>query len=215
MIRRLLIVASAVPLLLCVAMALLWVRSYWVAEQIVWRGADQGTLTVVRYNVIVNYGGGAIFRDGLTLQNPQDLDDVLKYERLTRTSAQTGIFQTHYSPDPSPKLNMGFNWISTRGSMQRQPIDFRMSATGYSRGFGSVSAAHTYQQLHFRLWMLTGCLAILSLPCFFLTVRYVIRWRATFKNPAACPTCGYDLTGNTSGACPECGAAIPQKSVTS
>src|SRR5262245_36520615 len=27
----------------------------------------------------------------------------------------------------------------------------------------------------------------------------------------ACQQCGYDLRGNTSGACPECGAAIPPK----
>ena len=27
-------------------------------------------------------------------------------------------------------------------------------------------------------------------------------------NPDACHKCGYDLTGNTSGVCPECGARI-------
>ena len=26
------------------------------------------------------------------------------------------------------------------------------------------------------------------------------------KKPGLCPSCGYSLTGNTSGACPECGA---------
>ena len=26
-----------------------------------------------------------------------------------------------------------------------------------------------------------------------------------------CPTCRYDLTGNTSGTCPECGSPIPQR----
>jgi len=25
-----------------------------------------------------------------------------------------------------------------------------------------------------------------------------------------CVPCGYDLTGNTSGICPECGAAVPK-----
>jgi hypothetical protein len=28
--------------------------------------------------------------------------------------------------------------------------------------------------------------------------------------PHCCQKCGYDLTGNTSGTCPECGAATPQ-----
>ena len=27
-----------------------------------------------------------------------------------------------------------------------------------------------------------------------------------------CRTCGYDLTGNTSGTCPECGTPVPSKS---
>lgn len=28
------------------------------------------------------------------------------------------------------------------------------------------------------------------------------------QSRSECPSCGYDLTGNTSGTCPECGAAI-------
>jgi len=27
--------------------------------------------------------------------------------------------------------------------------------------------------------------------------------------PGRCQTCGYDLTGNVSGRCPECGAPVP------
>jgi hypothetical protein len=30
-----------------------------------------------------------------------------------------------------------------------------------------------------------------------------------FVNPQECRTCGYDLTGNTSGTCPECGTSVP------
>jgi len=32
------------------------------------------------------------------------------------------------------------------------------------------------------------------------------RWRV---RPSCCPRCGYDLTGNTSGVCSECGAPPP------
>jgi hypothetical protein len=28
-------------------------------------------------------------------------------------------------------------------------------------------------------------------------------------NPSVCSACGYNLTGNTSGVCPECGTAVP------
>lgn len=38
----------------------------------------------------------------------------------------------------------------------------------------------------------------------------VLCWRADRPTPAVgiCPRCGYDLTGNVSGRCPECGCAI-------
>ena len=36
-----------------------------------------------------------------------------------------------------------------------------------------------------------------------------VRWRGgAGAGSGLCPTCGYDLTGNTSGVCPECGAAV-------
>jgi predicted RNA-binding Zn-ribbon protein involved in translation (DUF1610 family) len=33
--------------------------------------------------------------------------------------------------------------------------------------------------------------------------------RAYHTPPAVCRSCGYDLTGNVSGECPECGTAVP------
>jgi len=30
--------------------------------------------------------------------------------------------------------------------------------------------------------------------------------------PGHCTACGYDLTGNTSGVCPECGKTVPDQS---
>jgi hypothetical protein len=44
------------------------------------------------------------------------------------------------------------------------------------------------------------------LPAFW-TVRF-IRWAKRAREPGRCPKCGYDLTGNTSGVCPECGTML-------
>lgn len=35
-------------------------------------------------------------------------------------------------------------------------------------------------------------------------------WRQSPQDPCKCRRCGYILTGNTSGVCPECGTAITQ-----
>lgn len=36
-----------------------------------------------------------------------------------------------------------------------------------------------------------------------------VRARTRGRPPHQCPACSYDLTGNTSGVCPECGTAVP------
>jgi hypothetical protein len=45
-------------------------------------------------------------------------------------------------------------------------------------------------------------------PAAWLSKRF-IRCRRDF--PTHCASCRYNLTGNTSGTCPECGAPVPQK----
>jgi hypothetical protein len=37
---------------------------------------------------------------------------------------------------------------------------------------------------------------------------YLLERRRNHELSRFCPACGYNLTGNTSGVCPECGAAI-------
>ncbi len=42
----------------------------------------------------------------------------------------------------------------------------------------------------------------------------ILCWRRDRRYPPGhCQKCGYDLTGNTSGACPECGVAVAQGQV--
>ncbi len=49
-------------------------------------------------------------------------------------------------------------------------------------------------------------ISLLSVPVFvFLTVYARLKLPSTLPKPGLCPHCGYNLTGNTSGKCPECG----------
>jgi len=55
----------------------------------------------------------------------------------------------------------------------------------------------------------TGVSCVLS--GLFLIAAGVIAWtfRRRYSTPIPCSKCGYDLTGNTTGVCPECGSKPP------
>jgi hypothetical protein len=53
------------------------------------------------------------------------------------------------------------------------------------------------------IWPLAAALALLPLVSLARHVRRRVRARGT---TGRCPRCGYNLTGNVSGVCPECGA---------
>jgi predicted histidine transporter YuiF (NhaC family) len=55
-------------------------------------------------------------------------------------------------------------------------------------------------------------LMVLSVPAVFgLIVTTLITYRRPIPNPGVCRRCGYNLTGNQSGRCPECGQAPPNQ----
>jgi len=62
--------------------------------------------------------------------------------------------------------------------------------------------------IYFRYWKWTPLFALLP-------VVWVLIWWLKRRRPheGICWTCHYDLTGNTSGVCPECGTAIKSKVV--
>jgi hypothetical protein len=49
----------------------------------------------------------------------------------------------------------------------------------------------------------------LWLPFLLLAIPAVVFWRQDLRRPDSC-CCGYDLTGNVSGRCPECGRVVAQ-----
>ncbi|MCG3125636.1 MAG: hypothetical protein CHACPFDD_00461 [Phycisphaerae bacterium] len=53
-------------------------------------------------------------------------------------------------------------------------------------------------------WLVTTIIGVLGAAGSFISSR-VFNYVRRFPEPDECPCCGYNLTGNTSGRCPECG----------
>lgn len=66
------------------------------------------------------------------------------------------------------------------------------------------------QTCYIQIWFMVAILG--AYPTFVLARLLCRRWRQRHK-PNECKTCGYDLTGNESGVCPECGMTIPKNRV--
>jgi len=80
---------------------------------------------------------------------------------------------------------------------------FSLARSRYFDGPGSASVVQYFVACPF--WFLACIFSVLP-------ATWVVLRRARSRRIARrlCPTCGYNLTGNVSGVCPECGAAIPK-----
>ena len=58
------------------------------------------------------------------------------------------------------------------------------------------------------LWQIAVCAT--AYPCLFYGLRSILKVRRRRKFPNECLHCSYDLTGNESGACSECGSPVQQ-----
>lgn len=76
-------------------------------------------------------------------------------------------------------------------------LSLSVKAVGYEpiRGLGFASRDHATWWTVF--WLI-------SLTCFALVIVFHVKYRR-LNRVGHCEYCGYDLTGNKSGRCPECG----------
>ena len=79
-----------------------------------------------------------------------------------------------------------------------------LAAPGYAH-----RAAIAWQGTRFN-WIFAAIFgAVFGLLGMLLTYREILSDQLAYRKAhGLCPGCGYDLTGNTSGACPECGMPI-------
>ena len=84
----------------------------------------------------------------------------------------------------------------------------RMLLTKFARNPPLVAPLASRSMRLYLIFILTAALPTAWLTSVLLVVRRDNRRRRT----GLCLACGYSLTGNFSGVCPECGTPVPQKS---
>ena len=101
-------------------------------------------------------------------------------------SLYTGSVIYRIAP-PNPFKDPGFSWES------------ETVTTTTAGGFGYI--AQPVQVYWFPAWLIV---IVFACPIPFWLMQF---WRSR-RERGSCRQCGYSLTGNTSGVCPECGTAL-------
>jgi len=91
---------------------------------------------------------------------------------------------------------------------RNQPTDGWRNVNGFEvLSYETSPPGSVYYQLIVPDRRLAGFFALL--PAYAVIRLIFITWRRVTRKPGACRGCGYDLTGNASGMCPECGRPLP------
>jgi hypothetical protein len=175
--RRLLNLLTALSLLLCVAVAALWVRSYWRYDQVNWFSADSGLclasgdgILAVMFGPNYNGAGAVAWPRGWRYRNYAALG-------AQGLPGQVQIASYH---------QLGRLGLAYDGNRLITP----------SEGPPYFSSHRVY----FPHWL--ALIVLSAMPA----ARAWRAWRCRRAVAAGkCPSCGYDLRA-TPGRCPECGA---------
>jgi len=190
--RRLFTFISGLSLLLCIAAMCFWVRTS--SEPFQWEWVSTRGLEDPAWQhgeLMVGLG-----RVGYVASWPEAncTQRYFKPSRrfLTMTPARFSTYVYQYDP-----------W--TTGSLSRPALketNHWWHGIQYVRLTDTLNRV-TLRQMWLPFWLIASALILLPL------VWAIIRLRAWRRGRLGrCPSCGYNLTGNISGVCPECGATF-------
>ena len=183
MTRRAFTVLTALSLVLCVGIVALWVRSYWAVDRFQHATGRFETLLwskAGQFGVTRSYAGEA----GVATKAGWEMDAVPAVERGGVAFPQGHEFRYRA---------IGFELSSYRPTARASWVP---GMHGSKTRFWVVAVPH---------WFAAAALALS--PALWLQ-----RWRRERRAARIghCPRCGYDLTANVSGTCPECGRPVAQ-----
>jgi hypothetical protein len=183
--QKFLIFTSTLSLLFSISTSILWIRSHWMQDYAILGLNSSDTI------FIFSKGGSLSFTGTGHLLGTRG-ERVLGTGSFEASEASIGV-STLLPPVirlPGLAINRIDGWLNLPDSpsFPLRPIQFLQ-----------VYSVHW-------AW-LTFPSAVF--PFLYIAIRIRRRRRSPF---ACCTTCSYNLTGNTSGVCPECGTPNPEKS---
>lgn len=209
-IRTLCRLASALSLVLCVATAVMWVRSYWLSDAFGRSTLDVKALRYTSPMIVLQSGWIAVFSTTWDLDH-ESFPLLATELRDSPGPVKPGFWHAGLH---AGEHNFKTPWdrFKIRIARSRAVDQPYLGQVWYWQGGKLCSrpqfAGH-YSETETRLVLPCGYLVILclivGLPAMKLIGR-VIRHRR--RRPGLCRYCGYDLRASTI-RCPECGAPIP------
>lgn len=199
--------ALSVSLMLCLTVAVLWVRSYWRSDVISYNTTNRTARQRKEYRI--DFGHGALFvqRTSVLFSTPESVDVYLR--DIPMEGLKEGVSHFARPPDAFMVFDGRFptHWGFGVRSRQYAPDD--ESVTDYRHYgdvvvYGSRSVGTVYSNdraLTCPLWFVMALSTVIPA----LGAVATLRRRYRRKNKL-CARCGYPLRGNVSGVCPECGS---------
>jgi len=184
MFRRLIATISVCSLLLCVAVCVVWVQSYWVVDELTYTGERSRYILATadgRFDLVFHEEGEPFGRAlrGWSGSHFADWGLGRASWRKSVSSPKNPFIETPREPF------LGFWW----GTLNE--------IAGPESGFTVIGP------------VLPAALPFVILAAPWVVRRAVQARRDRCERCGRCRSCGYDLTGNVSGVCPECGTPLP------
>lgn len=202
MMCRLFTIASVLSLLLCLATAVLWVRSYWRGVGVSREECDSHMLSIASSGVSIADGRVRIHRRSMQFEGR------LAYDRwaprsLVNFSISTVPVQyrfrtllSHLAVRINSGRNIGDEFAGLQSTANRTHPTSLIASGKYVVSTHEAIVPIGYVAL---------LLFLLGLPAI-----YQVRRRLLAVRPGHCAACGYDLRASTD-RCPECGTPISAK----
>lgn len=238
MTRRLLNFLTLLSLLLCLASCAVWVRGRWATDYVWLSYRQGGTDTLswsqgyfrVRHSTWPSEAGfGSVGHDvgsarAWYCRRPPGTLHANPFQGSYRQHGRWGVFSwawTWARPATDAELQRVADATQAVADAEAaaqaarddpglpEPAEPRLEELRRLEVVGRlqvVKLRHTQWEVVFPAWLVAALAAVL--PACLLVARRRARVARSRRAARRCAQCAYDLTGNVSGTCPECGTAV-------